>query len=312
MSDWRPKPLGKADKLNISTKPLKRILQPASLYPSLADPSIDLSQAYPLDGVDFFFFNVWNSKASVALRMYYKYLSTNGDLITSFFDTVNPLPTDRSQTSNFSVLPPKKGWLISASIVAQPGITLGARGQTYCQVGLIQAKSTSEIPKILFADYIHTGYASAWPGGTIRSSIEGLGRIYNPTPTDPAAGAELVVSVPTNARWRIYQIQTVLTTSGTTANRTVGSVLDDGTNYLWKFAKQFPNQTASLAVNYEWSPDYPIVADTATLVDGAQTHGFYPSFTLSAGFRFTTNTAGLLLADQYSGTQMLVEEWIET
>jgi len=171
------------------------------------------------------------------------------------------------------------------------------------------------VPKILIADYVHSGYAPTWPTPfkTI-SSIEGPGRIYNIAQTNPAQGAEVVLTVPTNARWRFLGGEITLTASSAAGTRQPGFAIDDGTvaNYLWRSLMDITGVGANGVSRFGIVLQGATTSFQTTLASNAGGTYFYlPPVILPAGYRLRTATNSLGTGDQYSALNFLVEEWIE-
>jgi hypothetical protein len=143
--------------------------------------------------------------------------------------------------------------------------------------------------------------------------VAGPGKIYNVAPATPAAGAEVTVSVPANARWRVFGLFYQLVTSSQVGNRNISLVLDDGSVVLYRVQAGGTtrlSQAASLTQQYLGVPGYAI---QETAVDNGSGDIRIPlpsQILLPAGFRIRTVTAQIQTADQWTPSSLWVEEWI--
>jgi hypothetical protein len=114
--------------------------------------------------------------------------------------------------------------------------------------------------------------------------------------TDPAAGAEALVTVPAGVQWELYSVGITLVTSATVANRFPHLVIDDGTNIVANLVPAAA-QAASATVAYQFTMagvDYAAVRDGVMLVGQLPT-----GMRLAAGWRIRTLTSALDVGDNY-------------
>lgn len=119
-------------------------------------------------------------------------------------------------------------------------------------------------------------------------------------PANPAAGAEISITVPAGQTWQLQDIDFTLTTSAAAGNRQVQLIIDDGVNELWRFLVTV-TQAASLAYIYAFggaTSDAAVRA--ATGVNEVLSEMDLPGITLGAGYRIRTSTVGIQAGDQYS------------
>jgi hypothetical protein len=132
------------------------------------------------------------------------------------------------------------------------------------------------------------------------------GKIKLITGTDPAAGAEIIETVPAGRRWRVLSVGATLVTNGTVANRRVQWVVDDGANEYFRVVVG-SNQTASLTIRYTlsaWTSGH-------TLRLSAMADGPFLGAYLPAGHRLRTITDTIDAGDNWGAPIMLVEEFLE-
>jgi hypothetical protein len=211
--------------------------------------------------------------------------------------------SDRSQHTTYHDL--AEGHLLTA-MVYSPG-TNYKRGQVWMNVGLQRGEGPVGIyHHQLIAGYVTNCSALVWPWAQIQSSVEGPGLIRSVAGADPAAGAEILVTVPARARWRLIAMRFTFTTDATTTTRYVAIVLDDGAVPYYTMSCSV-GQTASChnllyciaghGLNGVIGPMLAITLQRRCL--------------LGAGYRISTLTQGLTAGDDLSAPQLLVEEWIE-
>jgi len=131
------------------------------------------------------------------------------------------------------------------------------------------------------------------------------GRLRSVSGVDPAAGAEVSITVPAGAVWRVLGLRFVLTTDATAVNRQTDLVIDDGANTLLRIEPPAA-QGASGTRGYNYGPGLP-----ARAVLTAEFIAPLPVDTLLAGgWRLRTVTGQLQAADNYNSVQLWVEEWL--
>lgn len=197
------------------------------------------------------------------------------------------------------------GLLTNAQLRATAGSVLG--GGVFAILEIIRGFSGGVQPLgTLLQGYVTSNARLAWPGSPILPSTAGAGRLRSITGTDPAAGVEILETVPANVRWRLYGIRFVFVTSAVAANRSVVLVFDDGTNqYLSISDNQV--QAASLSHTYVAMPSGQIGLMGGSL----HTLNLPNDLWLPAGSRFGTATGSKDAGDNFSAPQYLVEEFIE-
>ncbi len=240
-----------------------------------------------------------NATATVATRL----LRARDGFITNTNDSFTV--TADGDPHDFAVQL-EEGYLLGAIVV-----NLGARaqrGQLFVELGLINGSTagTGLTPQLFLADYVSFSQPIGWPGGFIRSMEEGPGFLRSFQSAAPGAGADFIITVPTNRRWRICSLRAVLVTAAAVANRTTQLNIDDGANF---YAVVGPNQVqaASLTRGYTFASGLLNAVTTATEFQAAM-----PSnLVLPQGHRLTSTTVNLQAADAWGVQQLLVEEWIE-
>ncbi len=236
-------------------------------------------------------------------------VTVNGVVLSADFQLL-PFSWTHSPNSNRTVATTRvslgTGWLQHARIL----VTGGAAKQGECFVALRVCRGTTSNAIILgtiAAGYITTVTDLYTPGGTILTALDGAGTVRSITGTTPAAGVDILETVPTNARWEVLAFTAQLTTSAAVANRVVGLTIDDGTNIYFRDSPAF-TQTASLIDIYSWAEaQSKMAAPGSSFVLGNLPGGNR----LLAAHRIRTSTIALAAADQWTAPQYLVREWLE-
>ena len=225
-------------------------------------------------------------------------MSLHGKIIP-IRETIVP-GTDRAISETFRELP--DSYLLDLGAI--PDFTT-RRGQTFVHASIMKGTQAAiNRTKVLLQDYISAGLGIQWPGGIIRSSLEGPGILRSVTGTDPAAGAEISETVPTNARWKIWSIAATLVSSAAVASRAPMLDFDDGTT---RHGRWGPSTVQTASQTVVWSGPIPSLSSTSVLYN--QWLGIYVE--LFGGWRIRTVTENLQAGDNWAAPQMLVEEWIE-
>lgn len=245
--------------------------------------------------------DTWSSTAPAALAIVARVLTPAGQVHTSrWAHTPN---TDRTRATTYHAL--AEGFLLSVAVDATGAAC--RRGHCWCQVGIqIGSGATGVCHAQLISDYVTGTARLAWPGGQLRSSVEGPGLIRSITGSDPAAGAEISETVPAGARWRLIAMRCTLTTDVTVATRQVTLLVDDGTTVCYSVGAT-NNHTASIVGYYNAG----VVGMLASAASTQQALPLPEQLQLLAGYRLRTSTYALVAGDNWSAPQLLVEEWIE-
>lgn len=211
--------------------------------------------------------------------------------------------TDRGAVDR--VFPLSEGYLLGLAVSVRNATP--RRGQTFVTVALgWGGANTIVIGQVLLSDYVVFGHPLGWPYGPQRHPTEGRGLPRIITGTDPAAGSEIVETVPTNARWRLYGIRFTLVTDATVATRRVTLNVDDGATVglqLWNAN----GQTAGLTFLYESHQ----VGHQAAAVSSREFIPLAAAIDLFQGWRILTSTVNIQAGDNYGAPILYVEEWLE-
>lgn len=289
----------------------------ASLKPAI--PAIPIVQPVRLFSDQAFFLRTWTSVASLVIRIQFRLFSpeldeeystsvviangTTGDRASEFW------PYDFSPIFRHlfkSRAAERPLYLLDFQCYLDSGTA--SRGACFVQAGIHQRVGSSPFIHTLFADYLTTRNALAWPGSPIRHSLEGPGLLRHIAVADPAAGAEFSETVPTNARWRLIAVGATLITDGTAATRDGRLSVDDGVNTVW-FGPPGASQAASLTRIYHWASG---MAPGSVVGGNGYIWSFLPAMPLLlGGWRIRSSTVNLQLADNWNTPLIWAEEWIE-
>jgi len=243
----------------------------------------------------------WNSLSGLVLTVVGRLLDADGKLSTfEFGHTPN---TDRSKAESTYTL--TTGRLIDVAVTPKSGAPY--RGHCYVTLGLARRTApTTEYYQDLAKGYVTAAGGLIWPGGPYLDSVEGPGLLRSITGTDPAAGVNIIETVPTNARWQLHLMRAVLVTDITAVDRRGDFVLDDGATTLFLLFGA-TTQAASLTYTYQLAEYEYIPAVVGTYVQYS-----LPSFgKLLQGWRIRIATDNLQAGDNWGAPQLEVEEWIE-
>jgi hypothetical protein len=126
------------------------------------------------------------------------------------------------------------------------------------------------------------------------------------TGTDPGAGAEISVTVPTGKFWQLLSATFSLVTSATVANRRPSLTLDDGTNVFWRW-RTGVDIAASLTRAYFFESELNAEVDRIA-VDSSLYEPLAPRL-LGQGYRIRTSTTAIQAGDDYGAPLLYVVEY---
>lgn len=233
------------------------------------------------------------SRASVACRLRISGYTKNG-----IFDFVHTPNIDRSLASRRINIP-------DVPIAMHCHVESGTPRVGQCYVHLEVEVGRAAI-MALSSGYVTAERPLFYPGGPHASSIDGPGVIRSITGTDPAAGAEISETVPTNARWKLIALTATCVADANAATRLPSVVTDDGTTV---HSRDPPASgfTANQTKINSWGDRGAGTNQSGVLESSLLTAGLV----LSQGMRIRTLTQNLQAGDDWGAPQMLVEEWIE-
>jgi len=196
--------------------------------------------------------------------------------------------------------------LLNATIFATSGAP--KRGQTFTRLQVIRGRGTAAIVLGTIAQgYITANQDRAWPGSPIEGSTEGDGYLRAVTGTDPAAGAQILETVPTGARWELVAFSGTLTTDGTAATRRPVLLLDNGTIRYMRSANPATLAASDTQLFY-WGQG--LTLDTL-VASGSNQAGLLTNAALLAGHRVLTILDSGQAGDNWGAPLLTVREWLE-
>lgn len=142
----------------------------------------------------------------------------------------------------------REGFLLGLAVSLVAGES--ATDWHWASVGLSKSATGGGEPfHGLAQNYFDLGSPLFWPGQRYRLPTEGPGFFKATVGADPVAGANLIVTVPENARWRVVSLSVELVTDATAANRRFILGARRGGDGLFRTAADVV-QTASQTLRY--------------------------------------------------------------
>lgn len=127
------------------------------------------------------------------------------------------------------------------------------------------------------------------------------------TAANPAAGAEVLATVPVGKWWDILAVKFVLVTSAAAANRRPALTIDDGTTEFWRW-RAGVDQAASLTRTYQFLAQLNVEVDRSTTFNEMY-EPLDEGLVLGPGYRIKTVTQALDVADDYGAPVLYVVEY---
>ncbi len=258
-------------------------------------------RGFPVSYGDALQISSWNALASVGLTI--RGYTRGSDGTISPFSAAHVPNTDRTIASTLVGLP--DGELVNASVFVSAAAPI--IGQTFVRLQLVRGLGSAGIAlATLAAGYVTAVQPLAFPGSGVARSVDGPGAIRNITGTNPAAGAEVVETVPVWARWMLRGFGVVFVTDATVTNRETHLTIDNGTTIVYESGVNAVSSASQTVRTVLSSGDTPTTSSSVRVLNGP---GF--PLTLLAGSRIGTLTPNLQAGDDYGAPQLLVEEWLE-
>ena len=149
---------------------------------------------------------------------------------------------------------------IAISVTDPDGVL--AQGQCFARCALL---INGNVIHELVSGWVYTQKALSWPGGTNADLRPGGGLITTETSADPAAGAELTITVPSGEIWQVLGCQAQLVADATSISRLPHF---EFTNSVGLMLSAFPSDSQSASE----TRNYSVVAQPATLDNNSGTH----------------------------------------
>jgi len=252
---------------------------------------------------DRLFISARNSVAGVTLLVRGRLMLASGEVVIQQWALV---PTS-DRALSFIIVEMAEGYLLN--LVAFPSVSTARRGQCFTQLVLIRGGATNvEATAQLAAGYAVTGSALIWPYGTNSNPTDGGGVMRAILGTDPAAGAEVVETVPTGARWRLLAFVAQIIASAAPATREPRLIIDDGVTSAFLAAVSnalLANGIVQLSATLGVNPQQFTVSNVTDVLPLPEMPMLLP------GWRILTSTINLQAGDNWGAPNLYVEEWIE-
>jgi hypothetical protein len=181
------------------------------------------------------------------------------------------------------------------------------RGQVYVSASImVPDPNYQTYPARLIGAYLTSGNVPSFPSGVQSDMLEGPGAPRVITGANPAAGAEISVTVPDNCRWRLLGMKFTLVTAAAAATRQVHIVISDGTTVVADYPAG-GTQIISLTRTYYAA----VFGVNNALITASEYVNLPPDIILTAGWKIATVTDAMDVGDDYGAPALYVEESVE-
>lgn len=242
-----------------------------------------------------------SSLTSPTVRVFARLLLPDGTIVPNAW-TYNPV-NGRLGQSFLQTL--TECFLLTITVDVPNGTTTG---QTFVRVSILRGSFNAIATSALLLQ----GYASgtdllSWPMSPCWPKFYGHGNIRSITGTTPAAGQQIVETVPAGAIWRLMAFHFVLTASAAVSTRVPYLVLTDGTNAVAAITTPAADGiTAGGTRNYYFADNVGPSISGTIFSTGNVPREFY----MQPGWRIASSVTPMDAADQLSAVQYVVEEWM--
>jgi len=211
---------------------------------------------------------------------------------------------DVNGAQTFQVFTLAEGFLLSASV--QPSSATTQHGLSFVELGILRGRGAlGQQQKALLAGYVEGNRALSYPQARFEHFGEGRGNLRLFQTANPAAGAEMTVTVDPNQIWVVNALRLTLVTSATVIDRQPTLSYVQGGVLVWRSRAHDP-QTASTTRVYNWARNGVYVQ--ASILDEFQ--GILPEIPLITGNIISTVTSGLQVGDDFSIGNLSLEQWM--
>jgi hypothetical protein len=196
--------------------------------------------------------------------------------------------------------------LLNVTVFVQSGGT--PYGQTFVKLDLIRGLGAGALVLgTILQGYITTTQARGWPGSPIESSLDGGGYSSIIFPGGVPVGGNVVITVPTGARWVIQQAIATLVTDAVVGNRNVQlAIVQLGKLKGLSVCKDF--QPASTSVLYAFGDN---LLDIIRADGGAHCLPWVSEIYAVAGDNVLIQGINLDANDGFANPALTVREWLE-
>lgn len=215
------------------------------------------------------------------------------------------LPTGKIQWLAWIMQLPATGRFIETFELAE-GVLLGLNvsingggldpGRCFVHVSLCRGTAGQEqVHQTLLQGYPTGSIPLGWPQGPQNQPGTVPGALTTFVSSNPAAGSELSVTVPTDEMWRVQSLVFTFAAIGGVPNRTVNLILDDGVEIFYRQASPFAQGPGVTTIHCAISG-----GERLTVADTTAHFGLPANLWLLAGMRIRTLTTNLQAADDFS------------
>lgn len=274
-------------------------LSPRDFHPSLIGP-----HSFYLTGEDFLRLELYNSAASVTVKVSGRFLDLDGQ-VTPFEMTLASAGSGALETALTRL---GEGWLLNATAY----VSSGAPSSSNCFASLtVRRGATGASMELgcLVQDFLTATRRAIYPWHTTAAgsggSISTLGTARLVTGTTPSAGSEISEAVPVGKTWRLLSVLLYLLPSGVAGTRNVALTIKTSGSVLVGYYLSELNQAASSGRYHLLGPQ----SYNGNKDSGQYGYGSMPPLLLPAGALIGTQTYGLLGGDQFGAPLLNVEEF---
>lgn len=125
---------------------------------------------------------------------------------------------------------------------------------------------------------------------------------------DPAANAEMSVTVPAGKIWEVISVSVQLVQAGAGSSQPILTI-DDGTNVFWEMFGSSAAQAITTTCRYTWAPDCPLTGQIGATTNVHSVAPLPEGLTIPAGYRIRTNTIGLSGSTDYGPPSLFVVQY---
>ena len=252
--------------------------------------SLYSANALPVDNGNRLRFSLINALSGTALTVTARWsiLRPNGDLSENA-ESFIVQPDAGQQDFTFKLT---KGLLVAATLSGsavglQNGILYGVMALQYGDVA-----SETQLLRLM-SGYILNNAPLNYPLGDVVAVNSGIGATVVHDVSDPGAGADYAVILPTDSRSQLYSGSFVLSTDATVADRTINLTVSDASGVIFITQAKPVIQANSVITIVLWkAPISTNVPDNVRFIS-------IPEHPPLQGLNFTTNTTNLQLADEF-------------
>lgn len=279
----------------------EKVFTSAAARAALAN-AVSLSAPVVTTGEDALRVTCISAYTGVVVRIAARRLSDKGEILANVW-TLSVPSTYQSASGDFQL---GVGALFNLSI-SQLG-SGPQLGGAFIVAQLVRGTgSAAVVLATLVQGYITGLQAQAWPGSPVSYSTEGLGGLRLITGTQPAAGSEILETVPNGARWQVLRFSAQLVTSAAAGVREPHFALTAGPTTETEVIPGV-GQNPSVTMNWFWAPGVLNVASAG----GNYVQVGVPDPLFVAGLEnLTTHTLNLAAGDQWRFVSYVVREWLE-